>query len=725
MRIQVVGLCALVAVSCSISEKDSDTTQSPPLNIDEYPDTERVDDVQDYHGVNVNDPYSWLEAENDSNVAVWVQKQQDLSENYLSQISCRQALKEKFTSLSQIESYNTPFIKGDWTYYYHNDGSQQHHVVYRFKNKEDEPEVFLDPNTLSDDGSVSLAGMAFNESNSKLIFTTSKFGSDWRELHLMDVDSKEIDPSFSIDRIKFSQIFWFKNGIFFSQYDQMPSGGKYTGKNVGQKVYYFNFDEGKSHLVYENPEHPEWHYSVSTFEEENIAVMTASQSTSGNQLHVAKLNDFDPQKPSVEFTPVVSDFNYNYRVFEAISGQLYLKTNDGAPNSKIVLLDIEKPAKENWKDVIPTSDNTIKSASIVNNELVVGYIENVQTKLYRYDLDGALIEELKLPGIGICHGVSGEKEKDRLFLSFANYTRPKTVYQYSFAGDSLSQYFPSTVDFASDEYITKQVMYASKDGTKIPMHLTHKKGLVPDSTTPCFLYGYGGFNIPILPSFSNNRTVFLENGGIYAVANIRGGGEFGSDWHKSGTKENKQNVFDDFISAAEFLINEGYTSRDKLAIHGRSNGGLLVGAVMTQRPDLFKVALPMVGVLDMLKFHKFTIGRFWTVDYGCADSASNFDYLYKYSPLHNVKEGVHYPATMVLTGDHDDRVVPAHSFKFAAELQSKHQGDNPILLRVDIGTGHGAGKSVQSKINEAADLWAFVFHHLEMKISFIDDAPIL
>jgi len=567
---------------------------------------------------------------------------------------------------------------------------------------------------MSDDGTASINGMGFSDDGKFMAYGISRAGSDWVEINVMNVETKEVLED-KVNWVKFSGISWEKDGFYYSSYDQPTEGSDYSGKNEYHKVYYHKLgtSQDKDRLVYEDKKNAQRNAGAGVTDDEKYLIVTTSESTNGNSLMVKSLEKDGP------FVKMVEGFDTdNYIVEHLGDGKFLVNTNYEAPNNKISMVDINKPTQDQWVDFIPEKDYVLRGVNIAGDKIIASYMKNVQSKLEVYDMDGKYLYDVELPGIGIA-GFNGDKDENTAFYSFSSYTYPTTIFKYDVANNTSEVFFKPETSFNSEDYVTEQLFFKSKDGTQVPMFATHKKGIKLDGSNPTFLYGYGGFNISITPRFSVVNTVFLEQGGVYAVVNLRGGSEFGEDWHKAGWRLNKQNVFDDFIGAGEYLIAKNYTSSEKLAVHGRSNGGLLAGAVMTQRPDLMKVALPGVGVLDMLRYHKFTIGWAWAGEYGSSEQdEENFKNLYAYSPLHNVKEGVEYPATMVTTADHDDRVVPAHSFKFISELQAKHAGENPVLIRVDVDAGHGAGKPTEKVIEEWADVWSFVLWNLNADVNF-------
>jgi prolyl oligopeptidase len=573
-----------------------------------------------------------------------------------------------------------------------------------------EEKILIDPNTFSEDGTASLSNLSISNDGQYAAYSVSKAGSDWKEIFVKDINTGDLLDD-KISWVKFSGITWKDNGFFYSRYDEPSKGNEYSAANVYHKVYYHQLgnQQKDDKLIVENKNQPKWNFSFSNTTDQSVELLYTSRSTSGYQLAFRKKGD-------EAFTYIDTTFNYDYSVLDNIGNQLLVKTSNGAPKYRLVLIDLENPSVENWKEIIPERTSLLESVNLAGGKIIVQYLEDVQSKLFVYDLSGKEESAIALPAIGIVNGLNSDFKTKKVYYTFENYTYPKTVFELNMKNLDSKLYWKPNIDFDATAYVSEQVFYTSKDGTKIPLFITYKKGVKRNGNNPTFLYAYGGFNISKKPTFDIENTVFLENGGVYAVANIRGGGEYGKDWHIAGTKENKQNVFDDFIAAAEYLIKEKYTNSQKLAVYGRSNGGLLIGAVMTQRPDLFKVCLPKVGVLDMLRYHLFTIGRAWAVDYGLSENEKDFTYLYKYSPLHNVKK-INYPATLILTADHDDRVVPAHSFKFAATLQENQTGEEPIMIRVDINAGHGSGKPVSMQIDEFTDTWAFVFYNLGITIN--------
>lgn len=676
-----------------------------------YPQTKKVDTVDTYFGEEVKDPYRWLEDDRSAETAEWVKAENEVTFDYLNKIPFREELKERLSDLWNYEKVGPPFKEGDYTYFYKNDGLQNQYVLYRYKTGEDPStaEVFLDPNTFKEDGTISLGETSFSKDGSKLAYSISEGGSDWRKVLVMNTETKELVGD-TLKDIKFSGLSWKgEDGFYYSSYDK-PKGSELSAKTDQHKVYYHKMGTPQSEdkvIFGATPEEKHRYINASVTEDNNYLIIRASTSTSGNKLFIKDLT-----KPGAAFVTILDDTDSDTSILENVGSKLYIVTNRNAPNRKIVTVDANNPTPDNWVDFIPETENVL-SPSTGGGNIFANYMVDAVSKVLQYDYDGKLIREVKLPGVGSAGGFDTKKEEKELYYSFTNYVTPGSIYKYDIASGNSELFIKPEIDFNPENFESHQVFYNSKDGTKIPMIITHKKGLKMDGKNPTILYGYGGFNISLTPSFSIANAVWMEQGGIYAVPNLRGGGEYGKKWHDAGTKMKKQNVFDDFIAAAEYLIENNYTSSDYLAVRGGSNGGLLVGATMTQRPELMKVALPAVGVLDMLRYHTFTAGAGWAYDYGTAeDSKEMFEYLKGYSPLHNVKEGVEYPATLITTGDHDDRVVPAHSFKFAAELQSKQTGSNPVLIRIETDAGHGAGTPVSKTIEQYADIFGFTLFNM-------------
>ena len=673
-----------------------------------YPKTRKSETVDTYFGTPVADPYRWLEDDMSDETGAWVKAQNEVTFNYLEKIPFREALKQRLEKLWNYEKLGSPFKEGNYTYFYKNNGLQNQYVLYR-KQGEGKEEVFLDPNTFSEDGTTSLAGLSFTKDGSLAAYLISEGGSDWRKAIVINAQTMEVVEDTLTD-IKFSGISWKGNdGFYYSSYDK-PEGSELSAKTDQHKVYYHKLgtSQKEDQLVYGGTEAEKHRYiGASVSEDERYLLISAAVSTSGNKLFIKDLS-----QDNSPLVPIVEDTDSDNYVIENEGSKLYIVTNRKAPNKRIVTVDAENPGEENWVDFIPETENVL-TAGTGGGYFFAEYMVDAISKVFQYDYDGKLIREVKLPGVGSASGFGGKKENKEFYFSFTNYIIPGSSFKYNVETGTYTSYWTPDIDFNSEDYESNQVFYTSKDGTKVPMIITHKKGLKLNGKNPTILYGYGGFNISLTPAFSIANAVWLEQGGIYAVPNLRGGGEYGKKWHDAGTKMNKQNVFDDFIAAGEYLIENKYTSSDYLAVRGGSNGGLLVGATMTQRPDLMKVALPAVGVLDMLRYHTFTAGAGWAYDYGTSEESKEmFEYLKGYSPVHTIKEGVDYPATLVTTGDHDDRVVPAHSFKFAAELQAKQSGKNPTLIRIETNAGHGAGTPVSKTIEQYADIFAFTLYNM-------------
>jgi prolyl oligopeptidase len=677
-----------------------------------YPVTEKQDVTDDYFGKKIADPYRWLEDDRSAKTGSWVTAQNEVTNNYLSQIAMRDRIKKRLAKIWGFGNETPPFRKGDSYFCFRNNGRQNQNVFYIKKSLEDTGTVLLDPNLLSGDGTVSISGISISKDGKYLAYGLSKAGSDWVTIYFMEIAGRK-KLTDELKWVKFSGISWKGNGIYYSRYDQ-PAGSELSAKNEFHKVFYHAVGTGQAddQLIHEDKLHPEYNFGASVTSDERYLMLYTSKSTSGEMLAIRDL-----AKPDLPFVAVSGNFDSDFSVVDHLDGTFYVHTNHGAPNFRLVAFTLEGPSASQWKTIIPENEHVLEQVRLVNGgQVIAGYLENVTSKLYLFTKNGEKIRQIELPGLCRVGGMFADRQYDFSTFATTEFVSPARNWHLDANTGKLKLLFAPACEFKSSSYITEQVFYASKDGTKVPMFITRRKDVKPGPSTPCFVYGYGGFNISVPPEFRIDRTVFLEAGGIYCVPNLRGGGEFGKRWHTAGTKCQKQNVFDDFISACEFLVKNGYTSYDRIAIHGRSNGGLLVGAVMTQRPDICKVAIPTVGVLDMLRFHRFTIGRAWTVDYGSSENKEEFDCLLRYSPLHNLKE-TKYPATLVLTGDHDDRVVPAHSFKYAATLQEKQRGTEPVLIRIDVNAGHGAGKPIGKQIDEYADMWSFVFHNLQMPLN--------
>lgn len=676
-----------------------------------YPDSKKVDSVDNYHGTSVADPYRWLEDDHSAETKAWVDAQNKVTENYLSQIPFRGEIRKRLEELWNYPKNGAPTKHGNYYYFFKNDGLQNQSILYRSATLGGSASVFLDPNKLSSAGTTALGGMSFSKDGKYVAYSLSKAGSDWQEIFIMDVASGQL-LSDKLEWVKFSGLAWRGNGIYYSRYDKPDEQSKLSKKNEFQKVYYHQLGDPqeKDELVYVDKEHPLRNAGVEVTEDERFLILSTTEGTSGRELWYRDLQN-PAQK---EFALLVKGFANEPDVIDNYGDKLLVRTNHNAPNYKVVLIDPAHPEESNWKVIVPEKKEALQGVGTAGGKLFLNYLKDASTRVYQYDYNGKLEHEVKLPGIGTASGFGGKKEDKEFFYTYTSFVTPPQVYKYDISSGASALYDKADVKFNPAQYETKQVFFKSADGESVPVFLSYKKGLRLNGNNPVLLYGYGGFNIAITPSFSVSNLYFMEQGGIYAVVSLRGGSEYGEAWHKGGMMDKKQNVFNDFIGAAEYLIKAKYTNPGKIAIRGGSNGGLLVGACMTQRPELFKVALPAVGVMDMLRFQKFTIGWAWAVEYGSSDNAEQFKYLLKYSPLHNLKPGTAYPATLITTADHDDRVVPAHSFKFAATLQADNAGPNPTLIRIETQAGHGAGKPTSKMIDEAADIWAFTMYNLGM-----------
>ena len=678
----------------------------------QYPNTKKTDTIDNYYGTKVPDPYRWLEDDNSEETKAWVIAQNNTTQQYLASIPYRQQVKKRLEELWNYPRYTAPFREDDYYYYYKNEGLQNQSVLYRQKVLNGAPEIFLDPNKLSEDGTASLAGLRFSLNSRYMAYTVSQSGSDWRVGYVVDVNTNTM-LSDKLDWLKFTGFSWKGDeGFYYTRYPEPQNGEYLRGKNVLPQVYYHKIGTPQSEdvLLFEDKEHPQRFAGVSLTEDERFLLLSISEGTSGGEIRYRDLQDIS----QTEFRLLIPGFKTEPKVVDNVGDKLLVLTNEGALNYKLVLVDPANPGVDNWKAIIPEKKEVLQSVAKGGGYLFASYLKDASTKVYQYTYEGKLVREIKLPGIGTADGFGGKKKDKEFFYSFTSFTYPPTIFRYNIETGKSELFKKSEAKFDPGIYETKQVFFKSKDGTKVPVFLSYRKGLKLDGNNPLLLYGYGGFNIPMTPGFSVSNAFFMEQGGIYAVVNLRGGNEYGEAWHKAGMLEKKQNVFDDFTGAAEYLIEENYTAPAKMAARGGSNGGLLVGAAMTQRPELFGVAIPQVGVMDMLRYHKFTIGYAWAVEFGSSEKKEQFDYLYKYSPLHNLKEGVLYPATIVTTADHDDRVVPAHSFKFAARLQEVYKGENPVIIRIESKAGHGSGKPVAKQIEEAADIWSFTMYNLKM-----------
>jgi prolyl oligopeptidase len=705
-------LFALFSWVCGMSFA-ADKNATPPLI---YPRPKTVDQVDDYHGVKVADPYRWLEDTDSPETHAWVEAENQVTFNYLDQVPYRQAIRERLTKLWNYERYRVPEKQGGRYFYEHNNGLQNQNVLFVTDSLTAEPRVLLDPNTLSSDGTVALVGHAVSDDGKRLAYGTAASGSDWMEWHVRDVDTGK-DLSDLIKWVKFSGASWTKDGkgFYYSRYDEPKQDTMLRDANYFQKFYFHRVGapQSEDRLIYERPDNKEMGFQGEVTDDGHYLIISIWQGTSPKTRVYYK----DLTKPDAEVVKLLDDFDAEYLFIDNDGPVFWVRTDLDAPRGRLLAIDTRHPERSSWKTLVAQAAETLDFASVVNDSFILGYLKDAQTEIRVHDLAGKVLHKVDLPGIGSAEGFAGKRKDRETFYGFTSFLVPTTIYRYDLEAGNSSLFRQPKVDFDSSYYETKQVFYNSKDGTRVPMFLTYKKGLKLDGRNPVLLYAYGGFNISLTPAFSVPDVVWLEMGGVYAQPNLRGGGEYGEDWHQAGTKLKKQNVFDDFIAAAEWLIANHYTSPSKLAIRGGSNGGLLVGACLTQRPDLYGATLPAVGVMDMLRFHKFTIGWAWTSDYGSSDDAEQFKALYAYSPLHNLKPGTKYPPTLITTADHDDRVVPGHSFKFAATLQADQVGPAPVLIRIETKAGHGAGKPISKQIEETADAWAFVARSLDMEVN--------
>jgi prolyl oligopeptidase len=677
-----------------------------------YPESKKGSTVDVYHGTSIADPYRWLEDDNAEDTKAWVMAQNKITQKHLDNTNRKKGIKDRLTELWNYPKDGAPFKEGDYTYVVKNNGLQNQSIWYRTKKGSKVEEVFYDPNKLAEDGTGALGGISFSKNGKYAVISINKAGSDWSNAYVMDVASKKMLAD-SILWLKFSGFSWKgEDGFYYSKYPEPEKGQELTAKNEFSKIMYHKLGTPVSNdvLIFEDNEHPLRYKNAGLTEDGRFLILSQSDGTDGSNIMV-----MDTKDPKKEWITIVPNFNTNANIVDNVGDKLLVYTNDGAPNFKLVLVDPKKPAKENWKTVIPEAKEPCDGIGTGGGFLFASYLKDVTTVAYQYTYQGKLVRQISLPGIGTAGGFGAKRNEKDFYYSYTSLNTPSSIYKYNITTGASTLYKKPNVKFNPEDFVVKQEFVTSKDGAKVPIFIMHKKGMTLTGDNPTLMYAYGGFNIATQPAFSISNLLFVERGGVYVSACIRGGSEYGEAWHKAGMLEKKQNVFDDFIAVAEWLITNKYTSKDKLAMTGGSNGGLLIGACMTQRPDLWKVAVPQVGVLDMLRFHKFTVGFGWVVEYGSSDNKVDFDYLLKYSPLHNIKENVSYPATMVMTADHDDRVVPAHSFKFAATLQEKNNGKAPMLIRVESKAGHGAGTPTAKRIDMLTDYWSFIMEHLEMK----------
>src|ERR1700754_2322610 len=703
----LVSIMTVVPLKASLQGKKENTGATQQMiRSNSYPTARKSEQVDDYHGVKVADPYRWLEDLDSNETKAWVEAENKLSFGYLDVIPSRSVVKDRLTKLWNYEKFGVPFKEGNRYFYSRNSGLQNQSVLYTVRSLDAEPQLVLDPNSLSSDGTVAVSGMQVSHDGNLLAYSLSASGSDWQEWKVRNVESGK-DLTDQLKWVKFSGVSWTRDdtGFFYSRYDE-PKGDSLKDTNYFQKVYYHKLGTPQTEdaLVYERPDQKDWLFGGSVTEDGNYLIITVFQGTdSKTRVYYKDLKTKDAQ-----VVKLLDDFDAAYSFIGNDKTKFWFQTDMQSPRGKLIEFDVTKPERSNWKVIVPESKEALQTVSFVNQQFVLNYLKDAYTQVKVYDVTGKFVREVGFPGIGSADGFSGKATDKETFYAFTGFTTPATIYRYDFTTGKSTVFRQPKVDFNPNEFETRQVFYTSKDGTKVPMFITHKKGLKLDGNNPTYLYAYGGFNISLTPAFSVGNLVWMEMGGVYAQPNLRGGGEYGEDWHQAGMKLKKQNVFDDFISAAQWLIDNKYTSTPKLAIGGGSNGGLLVGAALTQRPDLFGAALPAVGVMDMLRFQKFTIGWAWVSDYGSSDNADEFKAIYAYSPLHNIKPGTSYPPTLITTADHDDRVWPGHSFKFAAALQAAQAGDAPVLIRIETKAGHGAGKPTSKQIEEKADVYAFL-----------------
>ena len=709
-RILFIVSCFFMLQSCKNNENKPTSENYKNIEV-KYPATRKDTTVKDvYFGTAVADPYRWLENDSSKETADWVKTENEVTQNYLKEIPFRDAIKKRYEKLYNYEKYSAPFREGKFIYYYKNSGLQNQSVLYREAEGSNNPELFLDPNSFSKDGTTSLAGMSFSKDGSMAAYNISEGGSDWQKLVVMDAVTKK--QTGDTLELKFSGASWNGNdGFYYSNYERPKKGSELTGKNDNQKLYYHKLgtQQSEDKMVYGNDANPVRYMWGSLSENQKWLIIGTANETYGNTMYVQ-----DITKPGSPVIPIITDTKNSHGIVDVDDNYFYIITDKDAPTNKLVTAPVADPKPANWKTLIDAKPEVL-SASTAGGSLFCSYLKDAVNKVYQYDKTGKQIREVQLPGLGTASGFSSKIEEKETYFGFTSYVSPNTIYKMDIASGKVETYKESKVQFKPADFESKQVFFTSKDGTKVPMIITYRKGIELNGKNPCLLYGYGGFSISLTPYFSTSSIILLENGGVFAVPNIRGGGEYGEDWHNQGIKMKKQNVFDDFMAAAQYLVDNKYTSRDMLAIEGGSNGGLLVGACITQHPEMCKVAFPAVGVMDMLRYHKFTAGAGWAYDFGTAqDSKEMFEYLHNYSPLHNVKPAK-YPATMITTADHDDRVVPAHSFKFAATMQENQKGTNPVLIRIETKAGHGAGRSTQQTILEETDKWSFMFYNMGVK----------
>ena len=711
-------LLSLACAGCE-EENESMTEANYPAIPVSYPDTRTDSTEEDYHGTKIKDEYRWLEDDNSPETKDWVKRENQATFGYLEQIPFRKDIEERLTELVNYPRLSSPSKVGDYYFYSRNDGLQNQAVIYYKEGMDGEEKIFIDPNELNAKGTTSINLLGADKQNRYMAYSRSEAGSDWSKIYVRDIATNE-DLDDELEWIKFSGAGWYGDGFFYSRYPAPAEGEVLKGNNLNHSVYYHRIGQpqSKDRIIYEDNSHPTYYHYGGTTEKEDYFIMYAAPGTDGFATYYLPLSA-DGELPSeIKLTALFPDTKNKSQVIHASGNDFWVHTDIGAPNYRLVKIDLDQPKKSNWTEIVPEAENLLQGVNTGGGYLFANYLEKATDRYYRLSYEGENKTAVELPGVGSAGGFGGKEEDDKLFYVYTSYIYPPTIFEYDIKSNSSTPFFEPELKFDPSAYEEKQVSYISKDGTEVTMFLVHKKGLELDGNNPTYLYGYGGFNISLSPGFSVMRLPLLENGGVYAVANLRGGGEYGEEWHQAGMLKNKQNVFDDFIAAGEYLIEQGYTNKDKLAIAGGSNGGLLVGAAMTQRPDLFAVAFPAVGVMDMLRYHKFTVGKGWIPEYGSSEDSTMFPVLRAYSPLHNLKHGTSYPATMVTTADHDDRVVPAHSFKYAAKLQASQSGDKPVLIRIETDAGHGAGKPISKSIEEQADMWSFFFYNTDTPVSY-------
>ncbi|MDX1941791.1 MAG: prolyl oligopeptidase family serine peptidase, partial [Saprospiraceae bacterium] len=672
-----------------------------------------IEQSDDYHGTQIADPYRWLEIDTAADVEAWVQSQNSVTFDYLSKIPYRKDIADRYADLFNFAKYSAPFREGEYYFFYKNDGLQNQSVIYVQKGLEGTPEVLIDPNQWSKDGTTAISLLGADKNAKYMAFTIQEAGSDWQQIRVMEIATKKELPDV-LKWVKFSGASWYKDGFFYNRYPEPIKGAELSGNNQYHSIFYHKIgtDQSQDKLIYRDDANPNHYHFGNVTEDNKYFIMYKQPGTDGFATYYKDLEKDTP------FKILFDGYNNKSSVVHNIGIKFLVLTDIDAPNYRLIEVDINKPSKANWKEIIPEAENLLQNVTTGGGKMFANYLVNATDRYYQMNYEGSDKKEIQLPGLGSAGGFGAYEEDKVLFYTFTSFIYPNTIFKYDPATGKSEEFFKSELKFNPQDYVEKQVFYNSKDGTKVSMFIVHKKDINLDGNNPTYLYAYGGFNVSMTPFFSTTNLILLENGGVYALPNLRGGGEYGEEWHKAGMLEKKQNVFDDFIAAGEYLIKEKYTSKEKLAIAGGSNGGLLVGAAMTQRPDLFAVAFPAVGVMDMLRYHQFTVGKGWIPEYGSSEDPEQFKYLVKYSPLHNLKKGVKYPATMVTTADHDDRVVPAHSFKFAAKLQESHEGENPVLIRIETNAGHGAGKPTAKIIEEQADIWSFFFYNTNSPVKY-------